>query len=438
MFKIISILALISVSIFADYDKSRIFIELKDGASVPNSKFIKSSKHLFKNYYVLRTNDLLKLEKQLKADKSIVKTQRNYKSQVKVLPKPTAVLPTHNKSLMNFDSPFNDPKVSRIWAFRDADENGVSVNKHYLAPLAVDKKINIVAVVDTGVDYNHEDLKDVMWINKFETPGNGIDDDNNGYIDDVYGISTLDRDSNGQASGDPMASHAHGTHVSGTIAATQNNNTGIAGISSAARIMAIRTVPDASDETDADIVESFLYAAKHGAKLINCSFGKRVNEGGNIVNETITHIGKEYGVLTLAAAGNESSNNDRNAKYPASFDSDYLLVIASTNSRGRMSYFSNYGEKTVDLAAPGSGIYSTVPGNDYDSMSGTSMATPVSVGVASEVLANFPKLSPLQLKSILMKSSTKVDRFEGKIVSGGRIDLANAIQYTLENYIFLK
>jgi subtilisin family serine protease len=276
-----------------------------------------------------------------------------------------------------------------------------------------------------------------MCKNRTEIAGNGIADDDNGYIDDVFGIDTLTRNEDGQASGNPMASHAHGTHVSGTIAAAQNNSKGIAGLSSTAQIMAIRTVPDAADETDIDIVESFIYAAKHGAKLINCSFGKRVNEGGDIVNETITFIGKEYGVLTVAAAGNDSSNNDKSPKYPASFDSDYLLVVASTNKRGSMSYFSNYGQETVDIAAPGSSVYSTVPGNDYQSMSGTSMAAPTTVGVASEVLGIFPELGPLKLKEVLMKSSTQVSKFKNKTVSGGRVDLANAVKYTLENYINL-
>src|SRR5690606_38602073 len=143
----------------------------------------------------------------------------------------------------------NDPDVGRIWSFADAPENGVSVNKSYLSPLGVPKAEIVVAVVDTGVDYNHEDLKDVMWINPGEIPGNQIDDDNNGYIDDVHGINTLERNAEGVASGNPMGSHPHGTHVAGTIGAVQNNGVGIAGIASNVKIMAIRAVPDSSDET---------------------------------------------------------------------------------------------------------------------------------------------------------------------------------------------
>jgi thermitase len=267
-----------------------------------------------------------------------------------------------------------------------------------------------------------------MWKNENEIEGNGIDDDGNGYIDDIYGIDPLSDDT------DPMASHAHGTHVAGTIAAEQNNRTGIAGIASQVKIMAIRTVPDSSDETDADVVESFLYAAKHGARIINCSFGKRNNEGGMIVNETIDHIGKTYKTLVIAAAGNDYGRDiDSRLVYPASFPSDYLMVVASTTKSGGLSWFSNIGKKNVDVAAPGSGVYSTTPGNSYGNMSGTSMASPTTAGVAAEVLSHFPNLDAVSLKNVLIKSVTKVNSFKDKMVSGGRVDLHNTLQYTFKN-----
>lgn len=412
-----------------NFDNSKLFIQVKDGMSVPQMELIQNSKHLFGNYYLVETSDATTLANELKNHVDVIGTEKNYYAGRDQLPKGESI---KAQDFLGDFSAFNDPRVSRIWAFRDDVDNGVSVNKSYLRPLGIKKSPIIVAVVDTGVDYNHEDLKSVMWINQNEIPGNNIDDDNNGYIDDVHGIDTLDK-KGGVATGDPMDTHSHGTHVAGTIGAKQNNKIGIAGIASNVKIMAIRTVPNSGDETDADVVESFLYAAKHGAKLINCSFGKKRNEGGMIVNETMNHIGQTYGTLVVAAAGNESSNNDRNAKYPASFDSDYLLVVASTTKRGSLSYFSNYGIKTVDIAAPGSGVFSTVPGNRYQSMSGTSMATPTTVGVAAEVLSHFPNLSPLQLKTYLMKSVTKVKRFQSRMVSGGRVDLFNALQTVLNN-----
>jgi subtilisin family serine protease len=291
----------------------------------------------------------------------------------------------------------------------------------------------IVAVVDTGVDHNHEDLKDIMWTNEKEIAGNGIDDDNNGYIDDIHGINTLVRDAQGNATMDTMAGHWHGTHVSGTIAATQNNGIGITGVASNVKIMAIRTVPNDSDELDSDIVEAYKYAAKNGARLINCSFGKQVNEGGMVVRDVIDEIGKKYNTLVIASAGNDSTgpfnwhNNDLKPKYPASFDSENLLVIASTTSSGSLSSFSNIGIKTVDLAAPGSNIYSTINGNKYGMASGTSMASPNATGVAAMILGYNPKLSATELKAVLMKSSTPVAAFKAQIVSGGRVNLKAAL-----------
>lgn len=324
-------------------------------------------------------------------------------------------------------SVFNDPEVSRVWSFKDLEENGVSVERAYREFQSKDQKEVIVAVVDTGVDYNHEDLKDVMWKNPGEIEMNGIDDDNNGYIDDIYGINTLIRSKDGKATTNIMDTHSHGTHVSGTIGAKQNNQKGIAGIASNVKIMGIRTVPNNGDERDIDVAEAFIYAAKNGAKIINCSFGKFNNEGQNLIPDTIKYIGENYNVLVVAAAGNDSSDLDKNPSYPASFKNDNLLVIASTSESGKLSYFSNYGKVDVDVAAPGSNIYSTTPNNRYGSMSGTSMATPTTVGVLAEVLSHNEKLSAVELKNLVMNSSTKSSFYKNKMQSEGRVDLYNTL-----------
>lgn len=425
---LLSTCLLLSLNVaLGDTTPNELVVKLKPGQTFPNLKNIKSVQNLFENVYILRTSDLASVEAQLKNHSAVIYTERNYHSERTSLPTPMAGSIIEKK--LNSDSQFNDPQVGKIWSFNDAQKNGVSVNSAYKTYGTSNTTPVIVAVVDTGVDVQHEDLKDVIWINTSEIAGNGIDDDNNGYIDDINGINTLVRDSAGKATVNIKDTHSHGTHVSGTIGARQNNGIGIAGIASNVKIMGIRTVPNDGDETDIDVAEAFVYAARNGAKIINCSFGKSSNEGRQLIPDTLKYIGEKYGVLVIAAAGNDSSDIDKNPTYPASHPSENLLIIASTQSNGRMSGFSNYGVIGVDVAAPGSNVFSTTPGNRYESMSGTSMATPTTVGVAAEILSHNPDLSVSQLKEVLIKSVTKIDSFKNKMVAGGRIDLLTGLEF---------
>jgi subtilisin family serine protease len=412
-----------------------LFIKMKAGEELVSSALIKSSKKLFGDLYLVKTSGPDQLAKEVTSLDSVEYVQKDFYS-------PKSALPKHEllsdagvlmMKLKNFDftSNFNDPEVGKLWAFNA--KAGLDVAGAYDALPAHTPKEIIVAVVDTGVDHNHEDLKDVMWRNEKEIIGNGIDDDNNGYIDDLHGINTLVRDAQGRATMNTMASHWHGTHVAGTIAATQNNGLGIAGVANNVKIMALRTVPDDSDELDSNIVEAYLYAAKMGAKVINCSFGKKVNEGGMVVRDTINEISKK-GVLVVISAGNDSmgpyrwANNDESPKYPASFDSENTLVIASTSSAGGLSTFSNIGPKSVDVASPGSNIYSTINGNRYSTASGTSMAAPNASGVVAMVMGYYPQLKNTDVKKVLIETVSKVPEFQGKIVSAGRLNLKAALE----------
>jgi len=421
-------LLLSGMSLAADHSPERLLVKLHDGTLFPESNLVISKKELMPNLYLVFSHNIEKLEQELISHGEVKYVEKDYYGTKNKLSKLDLFTP---KSInLENQSTFNDPYFSRQWTLAASENNGISVTRAYEARRASPKQKIIVAVVDTGVDANHEDIP--IWTNAGEIPGNGIDDDNNGYIDDIHGINTLVRDSQGNATMDTSDAHSHGTHVSGSIAAKQNNGKGIVGIASNVEIMAIRTVPNSSDELDSDVIEAFVYAAKNGAKVINCSFGKDHNEGGNAVSEAIDYIGKVYGVLVVAAAGNDSSDIDRRLTYPASFTNENLLVVASTSQGGSMSYFSNYGAVGVDVAAPGSSIYSCLPGNRYGSMSGTSMASPNTVGVAAHLLSLFPELSAIELKELVMRSVTKVSAFSGKMVSGGRIDLDRAIQMGMQ------
>lgn len=414
----------------ARFSPHNLFIKMKPGQALADSTYIQSSKKIIGDIYLVKTANLNALSAEMSALSSVEYVEKDHYVTKKNSSKHETLQPDNYVNLKSsLVAPdffnFNDPLTKRLWAFNS--KAGMKVSSAYdILPLRVPQEI-IVAVVDTGVDHKHEDLKDIMWRNEKEIPGNGIDDDNNGYIDDIHGINTLVRDSKGRATMNTMASHWHGTHVAGTIAATQNNGLGIAGVANNVKIMAIRTVPDDADELDSDIVEAFVYAQKNGAKIINCSFGKQVNEGGMIVRDTIDAIGKK-GVLVVAAAGNDESNNDISPKYPAAFDSKTMMVIAATDITGAISDFSNFGYKTVDVAAPGSDIYSTINNNKYEMASGTSMATPNAVGVAAMVLGYFPKLKPLELKNLLMNTADKIPAYKGKVLSGGRINMKKALE----------
>ncbi len=415
------------------YDEKRLIVRTKSKSAFNGIKEIKNVRHFLNDTYIVQVSDLKKVEQILQSHADIISVERNSIQRVGVASTqslPYFETPSNQQELQDNDllksEHFNDPGVSSMWHFRDAKTAGITLDKAYTALKNKTSQEIIVAVVDTGVDINHQELKSVMWVNTNEIPNNNLDDDKNGYIDDINGINTSERDAYGSATNKVMDKHSHGTHVSGIIAAQQNNKKGIAGIASNAKIMALKTVPADSDETDIDVAEAFLYAAKNGAKIINCSFGKRINEGQNLIPDTLQYIADEYGVLVVIAAGNYTQDIDKKPIYPASHKNDNTIVVASTTSSADLSSFSNYGFIGVDVAAPGDSIYSTVLNNKYAMYSGTSMATPVVAGIAAEIWSHYPHLKYNEIKNIIMNSATYSDILKKKVVSEGRADLYNS------------
>lgn len=490
--------------------------------------------------------------------------------------------------------------------------NGVSAEETYAKLLKGKKsKTVIVAVLDSGVDYKHEDLKDIMWVNEDEIPNNGKDDDNNGYVDDIHGWNfiggkdgkNIDHDSyeitreyvrlkkvydgrdpnsfskkekkeyayyqkvkagfeekhaEAQANydryeamftkmeknfgivqkalgktnftADDLASikvgdntelkeaveavktsmargatpesigeakkealdyfggslkfglnpdynprsivgdnysniyeksygnndyrgpdASHGTHVAGIIGAKRNNGIGMNGVADNVRIMSVRCVPD-GDERDKDVANAIRYAVDNGASIINMSFGKGFSPNKALVDDAVRYA-KKHDVLMVHAAGNDSENNDTDPNFP---NDNYASkggwfkpkVAANWMEIGALSYkkgenaaasFSNYGKKNVDLFSPGVAIYSTVPDNGYESMQGTSMASPAAAGVAAVIRSYFPDLNAEQVKSILLETvapqtgkvykpgTTELVPFSDLSVSGGTINTYNAV-----------
>lgn len=268
----------------------------------------------------------------------------------------------------------------------------------------------VVAVIDTGVDYNHEDLSFNVWRNP------------NPKQNDVVGFNFVHND------GLPYDDNKHGTHCAGTVGAVGGNGKGVSGVSQRVSIMALKFLSGQGSGTTADAIRAIDYAVNNGAKVLSNSWGGRGDDGNKALFDSIERA-KAKNVLFIAAAGNDGINNDgSNPSVPASFTNDNLIAVAATDRNDALASFSNYGKRTTHLAAPGVGVYSTTPSNRYEMLSGTSMACPHVAGAAALVWSKNPKMSYKQVKEILLSSTDKIAALQTKTVSGGRLNVLNALQ----------
>lgn len=313
------------------------------------------------------------------------------------------------------DSSFGD-----LWGLHNTGQAGGTVDADIDAPEAWDittgSRDVIVAVIDTGIDYNHPDLVDNMWKNTGEVPGNGVDDDGNGFVDDVYGYDFANGD------GDPMDDHDHGTHCAGTVGATGNNNRGVAGVNWQVRLMALKFLTGSGSGSTDDAIDCINYAVANGAKVLSNSWG-----GGGYSQSLKDAIDAAAlaGVAFVAAAGNDSSDNDATPNYPSNYESENMIAVMSTDRNDVRSSFSNYGRTKVHVGAPGSAILSTTRNNGYQSFSGTSMATPHVAGVCGLLLSVNPYLNHIELRDILMR--TVDTTLANWCASGGRVNAYRAL-----------
>ena len=283
----------------------------------------------------------------------------------------------------------------------------------------------VVALIDTGVDTSHEDLAGAFWVNEDEIPGNGIDDDNNGYVDDVNGWNFYDGNNQIYVDSDD---DSHGTHGAGTIAAQADNGVGIAGIvqSGHVKIMVLKVLggADGSGST-ASIVQAIQYAEANGASICNLSLGSSVSD--RALYQTMA----DSSMLFVVAAGNDGADSDASPSYPAAYGLDNIISVANLNYDGTLHYSSNYGAASVDLAAPGSYILSTTPEDGYSYMTGTSMAAPMVTAAAAMVYSYYPDITLADVKEILLSSVQPLDTLRGLTATGGMLDLGAAMTYDL-------
>ena len=285
-----------------------------------------------------------------------------------------------------------------------------------------------VGVMDSGIQTNHEDLIDNIWVNTGEIVGDGIDNDGNGYIDDIYGWNCSD------SNGDVSYVSNHGVHVAGIVSAVTDNSKGVASVARNAKIASIKIFNSSGKSTLSYIIEGINYAKKNDINIINCSFGG-AGWGSTSVNIVKSAIDAVPDIFIVIAAGNiatstPQADNDKVAVYPSQLtkDLDNVISVANTTSSDELSSTSHYGATSVDIAAPGTDIYSTIPTNSYKIMSGTSMSTPMVTSTVAVMRAVNPNISAKEIKETLCSSSDKLSALTGKVISGGRLNAYNAVK----------
>ncbi len=331
--------------------------------------------------------------------------QKDTETQVPLMNQALAFTPTFVSSYKS------DPQLFRSWAL--TEDSPLQLEKAW--GISQGNKKIIVAIIDTGVDYTHPDLKNNIWQNPNEIPGNGIDDDHNGFVDDVMGWDFVDNDPF------PSDDHGHGTHVAGIIGAVRGNGIGISGVCPNVSLMILKYYSPNSNgkENLENTIKSFRYAVQNGAHIINYSGG-----GAEFSKEERAAIedARKKGIMVVAAAGNERQNADVHAYYPASYDLDNIISVAALTPAKKLVDSSNYGIKRIDVAAPGQNIYSTLPKGQYGYMTGTSQATAFVTGVAALALSTYGVLPSIAIKDLLLKNVDPNKALQGKIKTGGMVN----------------
>lgn len=316
----------------------------------------------------------------------------------------------------------NDELYSKLWGMKNTGQSdskqegtaGFDIGAEQAWDMTTGNKDIVVAIIDTGIKYDHPDLAPNMWVNEAEKNGAaGVDDDGNGYVDDIYGYNFVSN------TGDPMDDHGHGSHCAGTIGGKGNDGAGVVGVNWDTRMMAVKFLSADGSGTLEGAVNSIAYATKMGAKILSNSWG-----GGGFSQELkdVIDASNAAGTVFVAAAGNSSANNDTANAYPASYDVPNIIAVSAIDNRGALAVFSSYGKRKVHVGAPGVNILS-VTTKGHESWSGTSMATPHVSGIAALLWGHETNLSHLQVKERILTTVVRIPGLKNKVSTGG---LANA------------
>ncbi len=384
----------------SQYKSDELFVKFKSDAPKQTSKnaHLKVGSTVLKEYDEIKGLQLVKIPENISLSDALSKYRQNKN-----------VIYAEPNYVYKKDTIPDDKDYNKLWGLEKIK-----------APAAWDittgSKDTVIAIIDSGINTLHPDLIDNIWINTGEIAGNGIDDDKNGYIDDTNGWNFLDNSSN------VTDKNGHGTHVAGIIAATGNNSLGVTGIMWNAQIMVLKFLDEDGLGYIEDAVSAVIYASKMGASIISNSWG------GNAYSQALKDAIDASPALVVCASGNEfiGLDNDVYRVYPASFTSNNIISVASSDLNDHIAIFSNFGENSVDVAAPGNNIYSTLS-ESYGYLSGTSMATPYVSGLAGLIKSFRPELNNLQIKNTILNNVDFISSLTGKVLTSGRINAYNAL-----------
>jgi len=311
-----------------------------------------------------------------------------------------------------------------LWGLRnrgfDGGVSGADIDAPRAWEITTGSTNVIVAVIDSGIRYTHRDLVSQMWRNPGEIPANGIDDDRDGFIDNIFGINALN------GSGDPFDDVGHGTHAAGTIGAAANDGNPLVGVAWQVRLMACKFMAADGFGVTSDAIRCINFAVRNGARIINASW-----ESGAFSQSLFDAIveARNRGVLFVTAAGNERGDLDMSPAYPACYDADNIIAVAALDRRNQIAAFSNFGRRHVHLAAPGHEIYSSYAHSDsaYWILNGTSTAAPYVSGVAALILARSSHALLPEIRNRILRTVVPVEILRDKTQTGGRLNAFNAL-----------
>lgn len=420
-----------STSLFAsgfnldrEHVPGELIVKFKDGKSLKAAQILKSLGGTLKTQFRSRGAMVVKFVD--------AKSSSTLFAKAKALSARSDVEYVEANTILHIDTLPNDTDFSKQYGMNNEGANGGVAGADIDAVKAWDistgSKDVVVGIIDTGVNYSHPDIAPNYWANPGETghdaqgrdkKTNGVDDDGNGYIDDFRGWDFVNNDN------DPMDDHAHGTHCAGVIGAQGNDGVGVTGVNWNVSLVGLKFLSASGGGTLENAVKAIEYGTSLGVSLTSNSWG-----GGGFSQSMLDAIkaANDRGILFIAAAGNESSNNDNSPHYPSTYDAPNLISVAASDNRDQMADFSNSGIRSVHVAAPGVDIYSSVLGSAYQKMSGTSMATPHVAGLAALIKAAIPSATGAQVRARIINGVDRSDYWSTRVASGGRINAYNSLE----------